>query len=91
LELTPGDDELRMTNMPLGVVEILSPTQSLTELITKSTEYFKAGVKSYWLALPDLKSIYVFSAPNEYEVFSKEELLMDVQLGIELPLKEIFK
>lgn len=91
VELTPGEDEIRMSEIPLGVVEILSPTQSLADLIAKSHAYFEQGVKSYWLALPDLKSIYVFSAPNEYEVFSKKEKLVDAQLGIELDLGEIFR
>lgn len=91
LVFTPGEDEVRMDEIPLGVIEILSPTQSLADLIAKSHVYFQQGVKSYWLALPDLKSIYVFSAPNEYEVFSKKEKLVDAQLGIEVDLGEIFR
>lgn len=91
LELTPGKDEVRVADIPLGIVEILSPTQNLTDLIIKSHSYFEHGIKSYWLALPDLKTIYVFSAPNEYEVYSKTDKLVDGQLNIELDLGEIFR
>ncbi|MCB0586194.1 MAG: Uma2 family endonuclease [Phaeodactylibacter sp.] len=91
MEFTPGEDETRLENAPLGVIEILSPSQSLTELITKSAAYFEAGVLSYWLVLPDLRSIYLFSAPGEYQLFAKEDKLEDPRLEIELELKEIFK
>ncbi len=91
VEFTPGEDEVRMENAPLGVIEILSPSQSLTELISKSAAYFEAGVQSYWLVLPDLRSIYVFSAPGEYQLFAKEDKLEDPRLEIELELKEVFQ
>lgn len=91
MEFTPGEDETRLENAPLGVIEILSPSQSLTELLNKSAAYFEAGVLSYWLVLPDLRSVYVFSAPGEYEVFIKEDKLEDPRLEIELELKAIFK
>ncbi len=91
MDFTPGNDEIRLTTMPLVAIEILSPTQQLTDLIVKSYRYFEAGVKSYWLVLPDLTSIYVFSAPNEYEVYAKKGILRDAQLDIELQLEDIFK
>ena len=91
MEFTPGEDETRLETAPLGVIEILPPSQSLTELITKSAAYFEGGVLSYWLLLPDLRSIYVFSAPGEYESFNKEDKLEDPRLEIELELKDIFK
>lgn len=91
MEFTPGEDETRLENAPLGVIEILSPPQSLTELIAKSTAYFEAGVLSYWLVLPGLRSVYVFKAPGEYELFAKEDKLEDPRLEVELELKDIFK
>ncbi|MCB9039678.1 MAG: Uma2 family endonuclease [Lewinellaceae bacterium] len=47
MEFTPGEDETRLENAPLGVIEILSPSQSLAELIAKSAAYFEGGVLSY--------------------------------------------
>ncbi len=90
-EFRPGNDEAKVSEMPLAVVEILSPTQHLGDLIAKSYLYFEAGVKSYWLVLPDLTTIYIFSAPNEYEAFVKKGILKDMQLDIELNLEDVFK
>ncbi|HMO38747.1 MAG TPA: Uma2 family endonuclease [Saprospiraceae bacterium] len=90
-EFRPGNDEVKVSEMPLAVVEILSPKQNLGDLIAKSYLYFEAGVKSYWLVLPDLTTIYIFSAPNEYEAFVKKGILKDAQLDIELNLEDIFK
>ncbi|MCW5924616.1 MAG: Uma2 family endonuclease [Saprospiraceae bacterium] len=91
VEFTPGDDETAMTEMPLGLVEILSPSQSTSELMQKLKEYFGAGVQSYWIVLPDFLTVYVYYSPDDFEVFTKKETLTDKKLGIELNLGEIFK
>jgi len=88
---TPGDDEIVMSEIPTGLIEILSPSQSPTDLMLKRGEYFSAGVQSYWIVLPDFMTIYVYHAPDVFDVFSKNEVLVDEKLGIELPLSEIFK
>lgn len=85
------NDETKVQQMPLCVVEITSPSQAITELIIKSRTYFDAGVKSYWLVIPDLKSVYVFSDKGEYEVFAKKDILKDTVLDIELDLGQLFK
>lgn len=90
-EFRPNEDELKMYDAPLGVIEILSPTQDLTSLISKSAQYFQKGAQSYWLVLPALRTIYVFNEPGEYENFTYRDILRDEKLGIELDLKEIFK
>lgn len=86
-----GEEEVKMTQIPLCLVEILSPTQNHIDLILKRREYFDAGIKSYWLVFPDPKSVYVYSNPDEFEVFSYRDVLRDPALDIELPLSEIFK
>ena len=87
----PGNDTVKSKKIPLGVIEILSPTQSLTELVVKSRTYFNAGVKSYWLVAPDVETIHVYSIDGEHDVFSKKHKLIDSQLNIELVLSELFK
>ncbi|MFN0215515.1 MAG: Uma2 family endonuclease [Saprospiraceae bacterium] len=86
-----GEEEIRMTDLPICIIEILSPTQNHIDLLIKRREYFDAGVKSYWLVFPDPKSVYVYSNPDEFEVYSYREVLQDPALEIELPLAEIFK
>lgn len=85
-----GEEEIRMSEVPLGVVEILSPTQNVFDLLQKRREYFNAGVKSYWLVFPELRSVYIYNSPDDYDVFAKNGKLHDRELGIELDLEEVF-
>lgn len=91
LNFDAKNDEIWVKEIPLCVVEILSPPQSLTELMTKSAIYFENGVASYWLAIPDLRAIVVFSGVDEYELYAKTDQLIDTKLDIQLDLKDIFK
>jgi Uma2 family endonuclease len=84
-------DVIKLEVPPLCAIEILSPTQSLDELIEKSEHYFLKGAKSYWLVLPKLESILVYEQPFKYTNFRKYETLIDNNLTIEIELKEVFK
>lgn len=86
-----GEDAKHLAEPPVGVIEILSPKQLLSDLVQKSTVYFKIGVRSYWLVLPDLRSIYVFHNPKKFRVFTWEDELQDDVLKIKLDLGIIFK
>ncbi|MCB0533655.1 MAG: Uma2 family endonuclease [Lewinellaceae bacterium] len=83
-------DEISMKEPPLTVIEILSPTQSLQELVSKAEKYFEHGVKSCWLVLLSVRNVYVFSNPTEYVVFTHKEVLKDPVLSVEMPLGEVF-
>ena len=76
---------------PLCAIEILSPTQSLSELLEKSEHYFLKGTKSYWLVIPEFENIYVYEQPFNYTIFRKTEILKDNNLNIELDSSKIFK
>ncbi|MFN8356848.1 MAG: Uma2 family endonuclease [Spirosomataceae bacterium] len=83
-------DEISMTTPPLCTVEILSPTQSLTELITKAEKYLQLGVQSCWLVIPEFKNIYVFDQHLNYEIYRAHDTLQDPVLSISLPLQGVF-
>lgn len=85
------NDVIAMTEPPLCAIEILSPTQSTNDLFAKAYKYFDFGVKSCWIVLPIVGNIYVFSSPDEYEIFRLNETLVDDVLDISLPLKEVFE
>ncbi len=92
-EIEPVDynhDETKRKTPPLATIEILSPTQVLQTLLDKTNDYFSFGVKSCWVVLPSLKSIYVFSAPHQFEVYSHGDELVDEKLGVKMPIDEIF-
>ncbi|MFN8348532.1 MAG: Uma2 family endonuclease [Spirosomataceae bacterium] len=92
-EITPSDwleDEIRVTQVPFGVIEIMSPSQSDQEMVDKLDIYFEAGVKSCWIVIPTFQTIHVFSSKRQYRTFTREKLTDD-RLGIELDLIELFR
>ncbi|HRI61915.1 MAG TPA: Uma2 family endonuclease [Saprospiraceae bacterium] len=91
MPLDLNNDVVAMTEPPLCTIEIISPTQSLNELTTKARHYFAHGVKSCWLVLLPLGNIYVYSNPDEYQIFRAHETLRDIVLDIEIPLQEVFE
>lgn len=77
--------------IPLLNIEILSPEQTLTSLEIKVRSYFEAGVKSSWIVFPTMKAIAIYLPSGKYKFFEEDEVLQDTTVGIEIPLKEIFK
>lgn len=90
MEIDWQKDEIKVKESPLGVIEILSPTQNIQEILDRKPQYFKLGVKSLWLIIPTFKTIYIYFNENEYDTFADEDILEDKNLNITLPLKEIF-
>lgn len=85
------NDQIKVKEVPLAVVEIISPSQSLNDLTDKARQYFEHGVQSCWLVLLPLTTICVFSSVDDYSYFRAHETLEDPTLGITLPLKEVFE
>lgn len=83
-------DVTSMTDMPLTVIEIISPSQSNDDILAKFERYFKAGVQSCWLVMPSFQAISVYSSFGKYQFFSGNDTLTDALTGIEIPLNEIF-
>jgi Uma2 family endonuclease len=82
-------DVVKMTELPLLVVEILSPSQVTQALIEKFEIYLNAGIKSCWLVTPVMRSITVYHEIKKPMTFG-EERIIDEKLNISLLLKEIF-
>jgi len=71
---------------PLIVIEILSPDDSMTEVMEKLSEYKEWGIVHVWLADPRRKKLYVYhNGLYEVSAFPIPEA------GIELPSSEIFR
>ena len=88
-EIDFSQDQLKMTELPLLVIEVLSPKQGYQDIMDKFAIYFKAGIKSCWLVLPMSRAITVFHSLKETKTFSDGEMIDDV-VDICLSLKEIF-
>jgi Uma2 family endonuclease len=48
------------------VVEVLSPSNSITEMERKRILYRRAGVKEYWLVDPEAKTILVYTLSGHF-------------------------
>jgi Uma2 family endonuclease len=85
-------DIIKMSDMPLLAIEVISSSQSIDEIVIKFDAYFALGIKSCWLVTPVTKSIVVYCAPNSFEVFSmKDAELVDEVMDIRLPIQDFFE
>ena len=82
--------ETKMEEMPLGAIEIISPSQGDQELVDKISRYFDFGVKSCWLVQPTFRIVTVFSDKTTFKTFIDGELY-DPVLDIRLDLNRIFR
>ena len=78
-----------MTEMPETVIEILSLTQIVQDILEKFEISFQAGIKSCWLVTPFAQTVSVYHAMGEAQVFHHESIV-DAVMNIRVPLEEIF-
>lgn len=84
------EDEVKVSDVPLSVIEIVSPSQTDAELTEKSKAYFAAGVKSYWLIQPVLRTVFIL-LPNGDELVFHNDILTDPTNGISIDLEKVFR
>jgi Uma2 family endonuclease len=91
--LSRPNDILKMLEMPLAAIEILSPKQGIYDLKEKFKAYFALGVKSCWLVTPELEVISVYTTISDFKNYDKRSgslEVVDETLEIRLPLDQIF-
>ena len=54
----------RVVGAPDLIVEVLSPSNWYMDIIRKMKKYKNAGVREYWIVLPDIKSVLVYDFEN---------------------------
>ena len=72
------------------VVEILSPKQTLDELIQKAETYFEAGVQSCWIVQPVLETIVVL-LPGGKPLYHIAGDVTDPVTGVTVQVEEVFR
>lgn len=82
-------DEIKVTESPITVMEILSPTQPIEGFAGKFEAYFAAGVQSCWFVQPMVDTISVITPDKNVSVFHKG-VLTDPATGITLDLNDVF-
>ena len=83
-------DILRMTEMPLLVVEILSPRQGTASILAKFDAYFALGIPSCWLVDPLTQTVHVYHSSTDRTTFATGDVV-DASLDIRLPSADIFE
>jgi Uma2 family endonuclease len=84
-------DIIRMVDMPLLAIEILSPSQGTKELKDKIHAYFDLGVKSCWLVIPDIQLISVHTKQGSFTNFDRSDNeVVDKVMDIHLSIPKIF-
>jgi Uma2 family endonuclease len=88
--LSKPRDISKISELPLLVVEILSPSQPINEIIDNFEVYFSAGIKSCWLVEPVTEVVAVYSTLTQHKTFSSGEII-DETLDLRLAdLRHIF-
>lgn len=83
-------DDIRMKQMPLLAVEILSPTQGIQDITDKIPLYFAHGVESVWFVNPPMQLIAIFRPGiSKPQVFTEGEV-KDPATGLTARVEEIF-
>ncbi|GAB4582060.1 MAG: hypothetical protein Fur0022_48130 [Anaerolineales bacterium] len=77
---------------PELIVEILSPSDSWTKVMTKLRDYFSIGVRLVWVADTETRIVHAFRSPTDVREFKEgEELPGDEVLpGFSVAVAELF-
>lgn len=83
-------DKIKTELLPLLIVAILSPQQSVNEIMEKFELFLQAGIQSCWLVIPPTKTIIVFNDIQQPQSYSKG-FFEDIILQKEIAVEQIFK
>jgi Uma2 family endonuclease len=78
--------------VPDLAVEILSPSNTSTDITRKIRDYFKAGSTLVWVAYPETREVYVYTSPKDVRILDGEDSLDGGTLlpGFLLSLRDLF-
>ena len=82
-------DVIRTEEMPILAIEIVSPRQTIQDVVNKIEIYLKEGIGSCWLIIPYPRSITVYVGKGEQN-FTTDSVL-DKRLDLRIPLSDIFR
>ncbi len=90
--LTPEQKEKFLPLCPDFVIELRSPTDSLTLLLSKMQEYRENGAQLGWLIDPIQRRVYVYHPQRPIEILENPETISGdpVLPGFTLDLREIW-
>lgn len=93
-ETTENYDDKPFILVPDIVVEVISPTDSYTDVERKAELYLQDGVKIIWVVDPQRKAVKEYTAQNPDGISKRNDDVLsggDVAKGFELKVSEIFE
>ena len=74
-------------------MEVVSPTDRASDVLSKVYQWLEAGCRAVWLADPASRSVTVYRSRNEIRVLVAADQLPgeDVVPGFSLPVAEVFR
>lgn len=78
--------------VPDLAVEVISASNTLTEMSRKRREYFHAGVRMVWMVDPRERTVAVYTSITDYVILDEDGSLDggDVLPGLKISLAEVF-
>lgn len=76
--------------IPPFVIEIISENDNINKVLSKISEYYKAGVQIVWLIFPEEKEVHVYSSRRdvkiciENDICSAAPILPEFEIGIDV-------
>ncbi|HET8521736.1 MAG TPA: Uma2 family endonuclease [Thermomicrobiales bacterium] len=80
-------------SVPLLVIEVKSPSESMREVLEKVDIYRRAGVPLIWVALPATQTVLVDGVGRERQTLGISDTLDggDILPGLRVPISDIFR
>lgn len=91
-----GLNDKNYEGTPDLIIEVLSPSSTSRDFVTKMDLYMRFGVKEYWIISPDKKQVYVYNFENNIlkseplTIRENELLKSNIFDGLEIDLSKIF-
>jgi Uma2 family endonuclease len=57
--------------VPEFTIEVLSPSNTRSEMLRKRKEFFLAGTQLFWIVDPNIRTLTAYSAPDVFETFAE--------------------
>jgi Uma2 family endonuclease len=78
---------------PELIVEILSPDDTMMEMMQKPDEYFSIGVELVWVLHPEAQSVFAYRSLTDVREFKQNDLLPGDSLlpGFTTSVKDLFE
>jgi len=57
--------------VPEFTIEVLSPSNTRSEMLRKRKEFFLTGTQLFWIVDPNIRTLTAYSAPDVFETFTE--------------------